>query len=265
MIREDLSDLRNRRLLRAHSAAALVGCDEKTVKRYVALRDSGCDVDERERRARLIDSYLAKIEELVDKSSGQIRADVVHERLQALGFAGTDRTTRRAVAEAKQAYTRGHRRRYRPWLPEPGYWLQFDWGEGPKVAGRHTQLFCVVVAVAVSGGVAGVGSAAAHLDRLPGHDGAADRRRPSVSADRQPENGDDRPDRRYAGAPPRRRRGCPALRLRDAHVRAVRPGVQGRCRAHRQDREGGSGTDRGESVAGICVVRGAGGGLLGLV
>jgi transposase len=126
----------------AHSAAALVGCDEKTVKRYVALRDAGRDAAERERRARLIDPFLAKIEELVDKSNGQIRSDVVHARLRTMGFAGTDRTTRRAVAEAKQAYRDGHRRRYRPWLAEPGYWLQFDWGEGPKVAGRRTQLFC---------------------------------------------------------------------------------------------------------------------------
>jgi hypothetical protein len=85
----------------AHSAAVLVGCDEKTVARYVALRDSGRDVGERERRARAIDPFLAKIEELVDKSNGKIRADVVHERVQAMGFAGTERTTRRAVAEAK--------------------------------------------------------------------------------------------------------------------------------------------------------------------
>lgn len=26
----------------------------------------------------------------------------------------------------------GHRRVFRPWLPEPGLWLQFDWGEGPE-------------------------------------------------------------------------------------------------------------------------------------
>jgi hypothetical protein len=87
------------------------------VKRYVALRDAGRDAAERERRAWLIDPFLAKIEELVDTSNGQIRADVVHARLRRVGFAGTDRTTRRVVAEAKNAYRDGHRRRYRPWLP----------------------------------------------------------------------------------------------------------------------------------------------------
>ncbi|MER5802136.1 Mu transposase domain-containing protein [Streptomyces mirabilis] len=77
----------------------------------------------------------------MDHSKGRIRADVVHQRLVAMGFTGTDRTTRRAVAEVKAAWKDG-RRRYRPWMPEPGMWLQLDWGEGPKVAGRSTQLFC---------------------------------------------------------------------------------------------------------------------------
>ncbi|WP_329390206.1 DDE-type integrase/transposase/recombinase [Streptomyces sp. NBC_01351] len=28
------------------------------------------------------------------------------------------------------------------WIPEPGRWLQFDWGEGPRIGGRRTWLFC---------------------------------------------------------------------------------------------------------------------------
>ena len=78
----------------AHSAALLVGCDEKTVTRYVAVRDAGRDVGEWERRSRMIDPFLSKIEELVEASQGRIRADVVHEKLTAMGFSGTDRTTR---------------------------------------------------------------------------------------------------------------------------------------------------------------------------
>jgi len=100
----------------AHSAAQLVGCDEKTVARYVALRDAGRDPAERERRARSIDPFLGKIEELVEASQGRIRADVVHDKLTAMGFDGTDRTTRRAVAELKATYRAGHRRKYRPWV-----------------------------------------------------------------------------------------------------------------------------------------------------
>jgi transposase len=126
----------------AHSAARLVGVDEKTVARYVRLRDEGRDPFTRARRAKGIDEFLPKIEELVEASQGRIRADVVHARLLAMGFNGTDRTTRRAVAQAKQAWTAGHRRAYRPWVPEPGMWLQFDWGAGPTISGRRTSLFC---------------------------------------------------------------------------------------------------------------------------
>jgi transposase len=126
----------------AHSAAQLAGTDRKTVTRYVALRDAGADPAGRERRSRSIDALLGKVEELVDRSSGKIRADVVHRKLTAMGYGGSERTTRRAVAEAKAAWQAGHRRTYRPWIPEPGMWLQWDWGEGPRIAGRRTQLFC---------------------------------------------------------------------------------------------------------------------------
>ena len=84
-------------------------------------------------RPSIIDGLRLKIEELVDRSEGRIRADVVHDKLLAMGFTGTDRTTCRAVAEAKRAYAAGRRRVYRPWIAEPGGWLQFDWGWGPTV------------------------------------------------------------------------------------------------------------------------------------
>lgn len=130
----------------AHSAAQLAGCDEKTVARYAAIRDAGRDPAVRPRRPRSIDPFWDKIEELVDKSRGKVRADVVHQRLVAMGFGGTGRATRRAVAEVKTAWRAGNRRTYRPWVPEPGLWIQADWGEGPKVGGRRTQLFCAWLA-----------------------------------------------------------------------------------------------------------------------
>ena len=130
----------------AHSAARLVGTDEKTVTRYVALRDTGVDPTTRPQRPSSIDPFLDKIEELVEKSEGKVRADVVHQKIAAMGFGGVDRTTRRAVAKAKAAWRDGHRRKYRPWVPEPGMWCQLDWGEGPRVAGRRTQLLCAWLA-----------------------------------------------------------------------------------------------------------------------
>lgn len=107
----------------AHSAAALAGVDPKTVRRYVAARDAGTPVTGPGRRERMIDPFVGKVEEWVDRSKGKIRADVVHQRLVGLGFTGTERTTRRAVAEAKRAWRAGRRRTYRPWITEPGLWL----------------------------------------------------------------------------------------------------------------------------------------------
>src|SRR2546423_6982539 len=133
----------------AHSAAQLAGCDAKTVNRYVALREAGGGdplVHAAAARPKLIDAFLPKVEELVDNSKGKIRADKVHERLVAMGFSGNERTTRRAVRTAKLAWRAGRRRTYPPRGPEPGLWLQFDWGDGPRVNGRKTYLFCAWLA-----------------------------------------------------------------------------------------------------------------------
>jgi transposase len=125
----------------AWSAAQLAGCDAKTVARYVAVREAGGDPLAHVARLRLIDAFMPKIEELVDRSKGKIRADVAHRKITAMGYRGSERSTRRAVAEVKQAWQAGRRRRYRPWIPEPGMWLQWDWGDGPRIRGRTTQLF----------------------------------------------------------------------------------------------------------------------------
>jgi transposase len=127
-------------------AAALAGCDHKTVAHYVASRDAGRAPDQRPVRSMLIDEFLDKVEEWMDRSEGKIRADVVHEKLLVMGFAGSERTTRRAVAAARRRWWSGHRRVFRPWVPEPGLWLQFDWGDGPRIAGRKTLLFCAWLA-----------------------------------------------------------------------------------------------------------------------
>jgi hypothetical protein len=55
------------------AAAELAGCDHHTVARYVALRAAGRPPVAREHRARPIDEYLDKIEELVARSNGRVR------------------------------------------------------------------------------------------------------------------------------------------------------------------------------------------------
>src|SRR4030095_1231832 len=59
-------------------AAELVGCDHHTVARYVALRAAGTPAGERTARTKMIDEYLPKIEELVERSKGRVGPDVVH-------------------------------------------------------------------------------------------------------------------------------------------------------------------------------------------
>lgn len=128
-------------------AAELAGCDHKTVAHYVAQREAaGGDWRKRERTCPRSDPHAAKIAEWVERSHGRVRADKVHERLVAMGYEGSERTTRRAVARAKAAYGAGHARVTRPWVPEPGLWIQWDYGEGPVIDGRRTSLFCAWLA-----------------------------------------------------------------------------------------------------------------------
>ena len=128
-------------------AGELAGCSHHTVAAYVARRDEGrLGGVGPVRRKRIIDPWLAKIEEWVERSCGKIRADRCHAKLKALGFEGSDRTVRRAVAEAKNSFGAGRRRVYRPWIGEPGMWAQWDWGAGPIIAGRRTNLFCAWLA-----------------------------------------------------------------------------------------------------------------------
>ena len=135
----------------ARSAAELAGCSHHTVAAYVAARDAGKAVGTPVRRPRNIDEFMDKVEEWVEASKGRIRADRAHERLQALGFGGSDRSTRRAVAEVKKSYRLGHARVHRPWVTEPGMWLQYDFGDGPRIDGVKTVLFVAWLAGAGSG------------------------------------------------------------------------------------------------------------------
>src|ERR1700677_911096 len=68
-------------------AAELCGCDHKTVAHWVAVRDAaggGLSAAARPRPA--VDGFAGKIEELVERSRGKIRADKAHETLVAIGY-----------------------------------------------------------------------------------------------------------------------------------------------------------------------------------
>ena len=125
-------------------AARLAGCSHHTVARYVAAREAGGQLDKAAARPQLIEEYLPKVQEWVKNSKGTIRADKAHEKLLALGFNGSERTTRRAVHEAKAAFNLGQVRVHRPWVTEPATGI-------------------LVVYIAVTGLGAGDGSALAVL------------------------------------------------------------------------------------------------------
>jgi len=128
-----------------HAAADLAGCSHPPVARLVAEREAGGTAP-RTSRPRLVDEFLPKIEEWVDQSTGKIRADVAHDKLEAMGFAGSERSSRRAVAQVKKQYLLGNARVHRPWVAEPGLWLQYDFGDGPVIDGHRTVLFCAWLA-----------------------------------------------------------------------------------------------------------------------
>ena len=127
-------------------AAELAGCSHHTVAAHVTARDAGRPTGAAVARPQLVDEYLVKVEESVEQSAGKIRADKAHDKLLALGYAGSERTTRRAVAIVKKDYRAGRRRVHRPWVTEPGMWLQYDFGDGPVIDGVKTTLFCAWLA-----------------------------------------------------------------------------------------------------------------------
>jgi transposase len=129
------------------AAAELAGCDHKTVGHWVRARDeAGGGLPAHVRARPRVDAFAEKIEEWVKRSRGRIRADVAHRKLVGMGYQGSERTTRRAVAEAKRRWRAGHGRRTRPWITEPGLWMQWDYGTGPEIDGRATTLFCAWLA-----------------------------------------------------------------------------------------------------------------------
>jgi len=143
-------------------AGELAGCSPNTVAHWVGARDAGT-LHSPARREQLIDPFLIKVEEWVEASKAKVRADI------ALGYGGSERTTRRAVAAAKKAYRDGRRRIYRPWVTEPGMWfhrLRTGPGGGRKADAAVLRL---AVVVAVPGGDPHHGQVPAHRHRLHRH------------------------------------------------------------------------------------------------
>ena len=127
-------------------AAELTGVDHHTVARQVNNRVAGRIGEGTDTRAMVTDPFVDKVTEWIDRSNGKIRADVVHERLASMGYTGSERTTRRVVKVLKDGWKHDHHRIYKPWITEPGLWLQYDYGDGPVIEAQKTVLFCAWLA-----------------------------------------------------------------------------------------------------------------------
>jgi hypothetical protein len=227
-------------------AAELAGCSHHTVARYVRAREQGRLTPGRaERRPMLIDPFLPKVEEWVDRSKGKVRADVAHDKLVALGFTGSERTTRRAVAEVKAAYRAGRRRVHRPWVPEPGMWFQYDFGTDPTVGGVETVLFCAWLAwcrfrvilpildKTLPTVMAAIDQTLRAFGGVPTY-GLTDNEK-TVTVEHVASDG---------GAQPADGRVRPALRADDGHLPGAGSADQGRVGERGEARQGGSGAHR---------------------
>ena len=117
-------------------AGELAGCSHHTVAGYVAARDAGGLSARPAVRPQLIDEFLPKLEEWMEHSRGKVRADKAHAKLLALGYAGSERTTRRAVAQVRREFKAGRVRVHRPWVTEPGHVVAMRKSLQPLCGGR---------------------------------------------------------------------------------------------------------------------------------
>ena len=123
------------------AASQLCHCSPNTVKKYVQLRDAGTPMPPRPPRTPHTREHADLIDSMVERSQGLARADLIYNNLVAMGYTKSYRTCCRHVREAKLRYNANHARVHRPWVAHPGEWMQFDYGDGPVVAGVKTILF----------------------------------------------------------------------------------------------------------------------------
>ena len=161
----------------------LAGVSHHTVARYVAERDAGeLAGGGPRRRGRIIDPFLPKIEEWVERSHAKIRADRAFDKLTALGYTGSMKAG---------AFTPA-----RPTIAVVGGGC-IGRGSPSRACGRNglgrrsghrgpkdESVLCVAGVVAVPGGGAVLGSQVGDGDRLCGSGDASLRRRSDVLAHR---------------------------------------------------------------------------------
>jgi transposase len=122
-------------------AAQICGTTHKTVKRIVERHNGGGGAPPRKDREHNYDAVRELVADRVQRSQGRISAKRLLPAARTAGYQGSPRNFRRLVAEAKQAWRRGHHRGRRPAVWTPGDILAIDWGVQDGV-----HVFCAVLA-----------------------------------------------------------------------------------------------------------------------
>jgi hypothetical protein len=107
---------------------------------WVAVRDAaGGGLAVAARPGPASGAFSEKVEELVQRSRGKIRADKAHKTLVLMGYEGSERTTRRTVAQAKRRWrpSRGMRARRGRGSPSRGCGCSGITATGPRSRGAR--------------------------------------------------------------------------------------------------------------------------------
>jgi len=119
------------------AVGALLGCDHKTVKRYVEAAGEAGQLAPVLERSRVTDDFAELIAERVEQSGGRVTARRLMRIVRAAGYEGSERSLRRAVAVAKERWRDQQAlegRVFRPWISAPGEWMLCDWGAAGTVS-----------------------------------------------------------------------------------------------------------------------------------
>ena len=76
------------------ATAEICGVSHNTVRSFIKARDEGRINEATRRTSTKAEPFMGQIEAWVKASKGKIRGDIAHERLVALGYTGSARTTR---------------------------------------------------------------------------------------------------------------------------------------------------------------------------
>lgn len=136
----DIRALRSEGLYK-NNVAALLGIDRKTVAKYWDGPATNPEAPRYKRRKRKIDPYMDYITARLEQWP-LLSAERLYQEIVAMGYDGSRRSVRRAVAEVRPK----KKREYKPFETLPGEQAQVDWGHMGRILvdGVNVPLYCFV-------------------------------------------------------------------------------------------------------------------------